>query len=450
VRVSAALFALVTGLSAAGCSRPRGGAVVERPPLVLLVTLDTTRADRLSGYGHARETSPQLDRLAADAVVYENAIATSSWTLPSHASLFTGKLGSVHGAGYDAEGPLSLATALPGREWEAYRARPLGEGERTLAEILKEAGYATGAVVAGPWMKRAFGLAQGFDFYDDDQIDTTDGRRADRVTDSALRFLERTAGAAFLFLNYYDPHGPYDAPEPFARRFLEKGATLGEGVPKGEELLARYDAEIAYMDHHLGRLLDELRRRGRYDPALVVVTSDHGELLGEHGRIGHGESLTEPELKIPLIVKRPRGQEPPARSRAAAQLTDVLPTILAALRLEAPRAIQGGVLPNAGHPVVAEVDPLPALAPSGRWRALYDGSLKFLWNSRGDHRLFDLAADPAEGANLFSREPERARRLAQGLEGYLASLPRPPASAGAARKLDEETQRALRSLGYVR
>jgi arylsulfatase A-like enzyme len=299
-------------------------------------------------------------------------------------------------------------------------------------------------------MKQAFGLAQGFDFWDDDQIDSTDGRRADKISDAALRFLERTRGPLFLFLNYYDPHGPYDAPEPFGRMFLKQGAPLSAGIPRGEELLARYDAEIAYMDHHFGRLLDGLRQRGLYDTALIAVTADHGELLGEHDRLGHGETLSEPELRIPLIVKQPRGHGTPRRSAEPAQLTDVMPTLLDALRLEIPRDLQGGVLPNPRHPIVAEVDPLPELGPAGRWRALYDRDFKLLWNSKGNHQLFDLRRDPGEQQNLFSREGERARRLAMGLEGYLASLPKAPAAAGTARKLDEETQRALRSLGYVR
>jgi len=436
-------------LTLCGCGRAPEQAKAPRPPLVLLITLDTTRADRLSCYGYSRATTPRLDRLAADALLFENALATSSWTLPSHATLFTGKLGSVHGAGYDAKGPLSLATALPGAEWERYRARPLDESERTLAEILKDAGYATGGVVAGPWLKKPFGLAQGFDFWDDDQIDSTDGRRADRVTDAGLRFVERTTGPAFLFLNYYDPHGPYDAPEPFARRFLATGAQLGDGVPKGEELQARYDAELAFLDEHLGRMLDGLRGRGLYDAALILVTADHGELLGEHGRIGHGETLSEPELRIPLLIKYPKAANR-GRTKAPAQLSDALPTVLDALKLEIPGGLQGGVLPKAGHPLVAELDPLPELGPTGRWRALYDGSFKFLWNSKGEHQLFDLGRDPGEKQNLFRSEGERARRLAAGLEGYLAALPKPPASAKGARALDAETQKALRSLGYVR
>jgi arylsulfatase A-like enzyme len=412
-----------------------------------LISLDTTRVDRLGCYGYSRRTSPNLDRLAAEAVVYTRAIATSSWTLPAHASMFTGKLTSSHGAEYDPEGPLGLASVIEApRDWKRYRARPLVESERTLAEMLREAGYATGAVVGGPWMKRPFGLAQGFDFYDDDQIGTSDGRPADLVTAAAVRWLERTPGKElFLFLNYFDPHGPYTSPEPFARAFLPPGAKLSQGVPEGEELQARYDAEVLYMDHHVGALLDHLRRQGLYERALIVVAADHGELLGEHGRLGHGDTLTQPEIHIPFLVKHPGRAVPTARSDAPVQLTDVLPIVLKAAGLGVPTGIQGGLPPDRGHPVVAEVAPIAGPA----WRALFDGSLKLLWNSRGGHQLFDVAADPAESVDLAAREPERVRTLASLLERYLASLPR-PGHAGPVQPLDEATRRALKSLGYVR
>ncbi len=417
----------------------------------MLVTLDTTRADRLGCYGYARRTSPNLDRLAADSTVYTRALATTSWTLPAHATLFTGKLAASHGAQYDANGPLSLATVIDGpAEWREYRARPLAEAERTLAEILRDHGYATAAVVAGPWMKRPFGLAQGFGHYDESGITTSDGRRADSVTDAALRWLDGARDReAFLFLNYYDPHGPYDPPEPFAHAFRAAAAPRPEGLPQGDDLHELYDAEILYMDHHLGRLLDGLRARGLFDRALIVVTADHGELLGEHGRVGHGQSLTQPELHIPLLVKPPRGQGAPARSDAPVQLTDVLSIVLGQVGVQAPAGVQGGLPPRTGHPIVAEVFPLPFQSPDGGWRALFDARWKFLWNSKGGHRLFDLDRDPAEDHDLAPRERPRVARLAALLERYFASLP-PPGAAGPPRVLDEETRRALESLGYIK
>ncbi len=248
-------FALVA-LGTSGASACRRAEV--RPPLVL-ISLDTTRADRLGCYGAARATSPNLDRLAKDALVYTRAVSTSSWTLPAHASLFTGKLTSAHGAHYDPEGPLDLRGAIDGpEEWRHYRVRPLAESERTLAEILRDAGYRTAGVVAGPWLKQAFGLAQGFEAWDEAEIATANGRLAGSVTDAALLALD-TAGERplFLFLHYFDPHGPYQAPEPYGHAFLAPGAPLAES-PQGEELVARYDAEILYMDRELGRFLDGL------------------------------------------------------------------------------------------------------------------------------------------------------------------------------------------------
>lgn len=422
----------------------------ERPPVVL-ISLDTTRADRLGCYGASRKTSPNLDRLASEAIVYTRGVSTSSWTLPAHASLFTGKLTTSHGAHYDPAGPLDLAGVIEApAEWRAYRARPLPESERTLAEILRDAGYATAGFVAGPWLKRPFGLAQGFETWDDSGIETANGRLAASVTDAALAWVDAAGGRPrFLFVNYFDPHGPYLAPEPFGHAFLPAGAPLAEGVPEGEELRARYDAEILFMDHHLGRLLDDLRRRGLYDPALIVVTADHGELLGEHGRIGHGQSLTEPELRIPLLVKRPRGEAAPGRSDVPIQLIDVLPLILDRLGLETPPGVQGGVPPSVGHPIVAEVYPLPELSPDGHWRAVYEGPRKLLWNSLGRHAVFDLARDPAESHNLVEAERAAFERTAALLGRYLDSLPR-PGDAGPARALDAQTRESLRSLGYVR
>lgn len=428
----------------------RDGRPAPHPP-VILISLDTTRADRLGCYGAPRATSPNIDRLAAEATVYTRAVSTSSWTLPAHASLFTGKLTTSHGAHYDPAGPLDLASVIEApAEWRAYRARPLPESERTLAELLRDAGYATAGFAAGPWLKRPFGLAQGFETWDDSGIDSANGRRADRLTDAALLWLARAGERPlFLFLNYFDPHGPYVAPEPYGRAFLASGAPLSDGVPQGEELRARYDGEILFMDHHLGRLLEELKRNGLYDSALIVVTADHGELLDEQGRIGHGQSLTEPELRIPLLVKRPRGEAAPARSDAPVQLIDVLPLILERLGLPAPPGIQGGVPPVVGHPIVAEVYPLEALSADGHWRALYEGRRKFLWSSLGRHALFDLERDPGETRNLVAGERERFDRTAGLLARYLDSLPR-PGDAGPARALDPQTQEALRSLGYVR
>ncbi len=437
-------LALTTGLTA--CDREPAR------PNIVVITLDTTRADHLGCYGYERDTSPRIDALAAESVVYERAISTSSWTLPAHASLFTGKFTTSHGAHYDPEGPLRLLDAIDGRpSWDSYRARGIAPTDRTLASSLREAGYATGAVVAGPWMKKPFGLQTGFDWYDDEQISSVAGRLATDVTDRALGWLESKRTAPFfLFLNYYDPHTPYGAPGAYLTRYLPSDtnpADLANRRPSEEEMIGLYDGEIAYMDEHLGRLFDRLKEWELYDDAWIIITADHGELLGEHGLQGHGKFLFQPELHIPFIVKYPAGMHAPRRESGYVQLVDVMPLVLHELGLELPDDIQGVVPGRGTHPIVAETYPLEAISPHGHWRALYEGDMKYAWNSAGKHLLFDLAKDPDELTNLTGPQAARAAELDASLRTYLDGLPRPdPTVAG---ELDEQTKEALKSLGYI-
>ena len=414
---------------ALGLSRCRGR--LERPHVVL-VTLDTTRRDRLGCYGYSRPTSPNLGVLAGRSVVFDRAVAASSWTLPSHASIFTGKFPSSHGADYDPKGPLRLTQAIEGpEEWAEYRASGLSPSETTLALLLREQGYETAAVVGGPWMKRVFGLDRGFETYDDDDIGDVNGRLASEVTTSALGLLEglerRPGRPFFLFLNYFDPHGPYEAPSPFGGSF-------------GEEPSDRYDEEILYMDHHIGRLLDGLKREGLFEDSLILVTADHGELLGEHGKMGHGASLFEEEIHVPFLVKYPGDEVAPGRSGEPVHHVDFLPLVLERL----------GLSPTgrSRQPLLAEVSPLAFVSTEGAWRALYLGRHKLLWNSLGNHALYDLEEDPGERNDLSRIDPARTTEAIALLDKVLASLP-PPGDAGPPTTLDEETLRALRSLGYV-
>jgi len=446
-RAAAALgLALVVG--ACGDPAPAPAPAAPRPPIVL-VTLDTTRADRIGAYGYARDTTPNLDRLCATATRYTRATSPSSWTLPAHASLFTGKLPSSHGARYDERGPLVLTDAITGEPaWDGYRARGLAVGETTLAGRLAAAGYRTGGVVGGPWMKAVFGLGRGFETWDDDGIEALNGRLADAVTDAAIAWLERDDGRPpFLFVNYYDPHFPYAPPREHAERYLGR-SVRDEDVFDERVMPDLYDGELRFMDAQLGRLLDALRARGLFDDAWIVVTADHGELLGEDGRLGHGETLTQEEIHVPLIVKAP-GQARGRVEAGPAQLHDVAPTLLAALGLEAGAAVQGEVLPDVRHPVVAELYPLEAFSERGDWRVLITGDLKYSWSSRGVRRLVDLSTAPHARRDLAPSRPEQVERLDTALHGYLDALP-PPGEAGPVRVLDEDTRAALDALGYLR
>jgi arylsulfatase A-like enzyme len=438
---------LFCAVFASGCRRD---ALPHRLPDVVLVTLDTTRADRLGPYGYKRPTTPALDRLAADANIYTMARSTSSWTLPAHASLFTGRLPASHGASYDPDGPLVLTTVVgaePGAD--TARANGLAPGIPTLAELLGAAGYATAGVVAGPWMASVFGLARGFAHWGDDQIDSVAGARAPIVTEQALRQLDAADHRPlFLFLNYFDPHAPYDPPQQ-ALDEVVPGFVMPQkrSLPVARDAL--YDGEIRAMDDELGRVLERLRELGRYDDALIVVTADHGEQLGDHGLIGHGYSLFEEEIRVPLIVKLPTGAAGAGSRRidAPVSLTDVFALILAQVGLPLPDDIQGEV-PPAHHPIVAETRAAPRGPLHVGWRAIVDGRFKLLTSSDGERHLFDLEADPHERHDLAALEAERVHALHTLLDTYVAGLPRPSGRA-AARVVDEQTRRALEGLGYL-
>ncbi len=423
-----------------------------RPPIVL-ITLDTTRARSLGCYGYSQSSSPNIDRFAQQSLVYDNAIAPGTWTLPSHASLFTGKFPSSHGARKDTQGNLKLLDALPGPDaWAVHRVRTISQNEQTLASILKSAGYLTGAVVAGPWMMKVFGLSAGFDFYDEQNITDINGRVAEDVTDVALDWLKQSSDRPrFLFLNYFDPHYPLVPPEEFLRRFVPAGVPRDQR-DKGKQLsrehyTALYDAEISYMDHHVGRLLDGLRSIGHYDSSWIIMTSDHGHLMGEHGKTGHGGLPYQEVAHIPMIVKAPGTESAGQRSSDWIQLTDVLPMIAERLQLQVPATIQGQVPVQATHPIVIESIP-SATKRDGSWLAIIEDGLKFIWNSEGNHMLFDLNGDPSEENNLFPVDVARARSLGDRLVSYLTGLPKPGATAPTS-NVDQSAVKALKSVGYL-
>jgi arylsulfatase len=411
---------------------------------VLLVTLDTTRADHLGAYGHTRPTSPSLDALSSESILFENAYSTSSWTLPAHASLFTGKYPTSHGARHDPQGPLVLADAVAVPP--SVRARGMSPGELTLARILSAHGWATGAVVGGPWLIRTFGLDAGFEFYDDQGMRDNLGRRAQEITDGAIAWLAGAPEPFFLFLNYFDPHFPYAPPPPHARRFLPRRVTPDATSQRQAPLL--YDAEIRYMDEELGRLLRWLRARGVWERTLVVVTADHGELLGERNDWGHERWLWEPLVRVPLVVKLPGASRPGRRETHPASLVDVLPLVLHTVGLEIPAGVQGEPAPAGRRELLAEVNPIGTESDTGDWRARWHGPFKYLSSTLGDRYLFDLATDPGETRNLVARDAERAEREARDLARAFAALPPPPSDAGPI-EIDAETRELLLDLGYL-
>lgn len=420
-------------------------------PDIVLVTLDTTRADRLGLYGYPRPTSPNLDRLAEESLVFERAVSTSSWTLPAHASMFTGRIPSSHGARTDPEGDLLLSDGLEEEGLPPYRASTLSDAEQTLAERLSDAGYATLGVAGGPWLKRVFGLAAGFEGYDESGVTTWHGARGDHVTDAALALLDEVGEEpVFLFVNYFDPHTPYDPPWRDRLAVLGKPlASLREGM--GPTLLrSAYDGEIRAMDRQLGRLLEGLRARGRYAESLVVVTADHGELFGEGGHVGHGLRLSEAELRVPLIVRPPGGTSGEDRRAGRVSTTGLFALILDQAGLPIPDHAQPSVTAPLPGDIVAEVTPLAQQSKDGHWRALYLGNLKYLWNSEGHHELRDLSEEGDPTENRIDASPDLARRLDAKLARILAEAQPPDRSGDGERVVDEATREALENLGYLR
>jgi hypothetical protein len=401
---------------------------------LLLITLDTTRLDHLSVYGYPRPTTPNLEKLAGRGVAHKNLYSTSNWTLPSHASLFTGLYPNEHGALFHENGQLSLADAM-GR-FRQYRTDGLLPSFTTLASLLRVEGFATGGVGGGPWLHPVFGLDQGFDYYDG-KSSSLNGRDARDVTDMAVRFLKETPGRFFLFLNYYDPHSPYISHLEFEHFYTR-------GEDRIAEMTDRYDGEIAYADKYIGRLLDFMASTGRYGRTLIIVTADHGEHFGEHGgKMGHDTSLYNELLHVPLIIKYPenyRGERFPREGWSSS--SRLFHFILRALDIEGAEA-RGD---EDRLPVSAFLEASPTWPEE--WLALFRQPYKMIWREEGGPELYDLNEDPAEARNLADQRPEVVETFG-ALKALVRSRTRKIGGAGQGRRIDPALQQQLQALGYL-
>ena len=387
---------------------------------LLLITIDTLRADRLSCYDPAHVKTPSIDGLAASGTVFTRAFAHAPLTLPAHASLLLGKTPLGHGV-HD-NGRFTVRKEF-----------------LTLAEHLQGLGYSTGAFVSGYPLHSRFGLAQGFEIYDD-RFAAAPGldlefaeRRAGDTADKAMSWLEGQRSPWFIWVHFYDPHDPYEPPEPFRTKFKN----------------APYDGEVAYVDEAVGRLLAFLRDQGLADGTMVVLTGDHGESLGEHGELTHGFLAYNTTLWVPLVIRVP-GKKP-SRSGQTVCHIDVFPTVCDALSLGRPGGLEGRSLVPAmdGRKLPPSLVYFESLAPFyGRgWapiRGTLDGRMKFIESPIPE--LYDLEKDFGEAANLAG-----TRDLA-GFRRPLDKMVEAEASArgsGAETKLDVAAVEKLRSLGYV-
>jgi arylsulfatase A-like enzyme len=426
-------------------------------PNVLIVTLDTVRADHCSVYGYGRATTPALEAVAAAGVVFEDAYAPMATTAPAHASLFTGLVPARHGV-------VKNGYVLPS-EFE------------TLAETLAAAGYDTAAIVSSFAVHGSFGLRQGFGHYDDEFAGNHTRRRhwearlyegafdrdARPTTARSVHWLraERDRTQPFLlWVHYYDPHHPWEPAPPFDRLFPTPAA--------GDDLaaaVARYDAEIRETDASIAHLLAELQRQGLAASTIVVVAGDHGEGLMDHDWMHHGLQLYEESVRVPLLVRWP-GRIPPGRRLAApVQLADVTPTVLdlVGVRPAAPAPAH----PDAARslaPALLGAEPLPAARAIFLQRRRYDAPTRGTIPSRGDklgvrrgrwkyleapaedsYELYDLASDPGETRNLIAERPEIRRRMAKRLHDWRRTIDTPPASG----PVSVPNAARLQALGYV-
>jgi arylsulfatase A-like enzyme len=402
---------LAVACAAAGLAVPAWNATRPgiRPGGVVIVTLDTTRADRLTPYGFMDASMPHLERLAREGVVFDRAVTPAPLTLPAHASLFTG-LYPHHHAVRDNAG------------------RPLAGSFTTLAETLRSHGFHTSAFVGSVVLASDRGLSQGFEKYGD--VPAGRQRRADSVIGDAIEWLEEVDAAPFfLWAHLYDPHLPYDPPEPFRSRYLDS-----------------YVGEIAYADAQLGRLIESLERRGLLDRTMVIVAGDHGESLGDHGERDHGMLLYEGVLRVPLIARVPgvRARRVPSIVR----LIDVMPTVLDRLDLDGPRTdgiSLSGMME--GRERERELEALseslyPVRFGRAAIRAWRDGRFKLIDASPAE--LYDLERDPFEQRNLSEDRPVLARLLMERIRGAGGRLTAaPPPSAPSA-----ELKERLAALGY--
>jgi arylsulfatase A-like enzyme len=497
----AATLVLVAGLAnasywarAAAASPPRlEAAAAAGAPDLIVVLLDALRADHTSVYGYARETTPNLETLAAESVVFERAYSASSWTKPAVATLFTGVLPASHGNHRISS---RLPTQLP-----------------TLPELLAQAGYRSGIFAENSFVSPLFGFGRGADRIVANEADvaaqTTLGhvllqlatrhRGAARVYDWALlcnrfdprqRFkssggLDVVAASLdwvsdqpaerplFLYVHLMKPHAPYSCPPPYDGRFgapddgehaLRPPRVAGLGVyaqatapdaASVERLIANYDERILYGDALLGTLLSGLRARGRYDGSLVIVLADHGEEFGEHGLWDHGHSLQEGVLRIPLLLRLPGAANAGTRVASVARLLDVPVTLAAAAQI-APPAHFGGIdlrsrLASAASALDLDVVAQLRHGPGYEMHALVRGQEKLVQtrdSGRETWQLFDLAEDPGESADRLAIAPQLADSLRRDLELALTAAA-VHGHADADVELDPHTLERLRALGYV-
>ncbi len=401
-------------------------------PNVLVFVVDTLRADHLSAYGYARNTSPALEALARRGWTFENHISHAGHTVPSTISLMVSQTPAEHG----------YVHRVPGQ----FAARPpvFDRDLLFLSEVLRDAGWATLGVVANPFLGRRNGFSQGLE-------DFVQVQRGDFLTTRAIRWLERHRASSpqpfFAYLHYMDVHNPYEHPEPYADLYtggLEGRLVYRNGpMPdlREQDLLftkARYDAGIRFVDDQLAVLLEALDRLALRERTVVVFTSDHGDEFMEHGGLGHGTSAYGELVRVPLVISFPGVLDGGRRITHLTQVVDVAPTLLELAGVGVPPSFRGRSLMEPADKVFTE---------GGPWRGVYARGHKLLRNVRTQETELYAAGDPLDREPLT--DPEREAELSELLDGYLETEVRLRRAAAPDFRWREEEIEELRALGYV-
>ncbi|MBV8546940.1 MAG: sulfatase [Acidobacteria bacterium] len=448
--VACALAPLAKGQRESVRHAARAGA-----PNILLISIDSLRADHLHAYGYPRRTSPNIDSLAADGALFETVISPTSWTLPAHMTLMTSLAPEEHGV---------ITNRLR-----------LGSNVDTLPMRLQRSGYTTAGFVSATYLDGIYGFSRGFDEYDDYTLLRVAGEKSRAAVTSrdvaqrAIGFLNRHAAARdarpfFLFLHFFDVHYNYNPPQPYARMFdsAYTGRATGDvdSIHQGmasrdlHHDVALYDGEIAWVDANIGSILDTLRRHGIEDNTIIAITADHGEEFLEHGQAAHYKTLYDEVLRVPLVVRYPGHVFSGRRVQGQVRLMDVAPTLLTLARLPAAKPRSGNqarslacLITSPGPPRAAPL--LPAFGDlRGEVASVRTGGAKLIRNLR-THReeFYDLVSDPGERTNLDALPKTQRDQLRVILDRWRSTATANPSNAQA--DLDEEEKATLRSLGYM-
>jgi len=428
----------------------------QKNPNLLIIIIDTLRADHVGSYGYYRDTTPNIDALAVNGTLFENAYSQISATVPSHAAIMT--------------------SVYPWKLGVFNNQMTLKDDATTLAEILQGKGYATGAVIGNGTLVSEHGLAQGCAFYDDAMPVKEPNREhyqktPEQTSKSAIQWLKKQKHGQpfFLWINYMDPHGPYTPAPPYNSRFkpvdrgrkIEKSASnleryriplyqVLDGQNDVDYYISQYDGEIRMTDEWIGTLIQGLKDLGFFENTIVVVLSDHGESLGEHGwYFCHGNLASQEQIRIPLIMRYPKSIPKNNRIAQPVESIDIMPTLLDLLGLPKPETVDGKTLLPMMIKEKAQMVTIystSALLDGKKiTTAVMRGEWKMIRSEDGKEELFNLMQDPNEDVNLLGKYPEIEDKLRLLLDGQFAGIHFVQEN----REMDPEKAKRLKSLGYI-